>query len=104
MNLYTLELVAAPVVDGDFGPLYQALDLVPGASLTENPSAPTLLLDVVAATRNQAHIMALGIAATCGFTIVTIASASMGEEVDGGNVASLAQVERWARNAPAPAA
>lgn len=103
MNLYTLDVVAAPATDGNFDALYRVLDLVPGSSLTENPVAPSVTFDVVASNRNEAHIMAVGVASRCGFTVVSV-SATLEGRFDGGNVAGLSDVELWARNAPAPAA
>lgn len=62
MTGYTVEAVAAPVVDSDWSPLRRIIDLVPGTILLEDPEEPMLVIPVEAETPSMAFLFVDGVA------------------------------------------
>ncbi|MDZ7929419.1 MAG: hypothetical protein U5N21_04850 [Rhodococcus sp. (in: high G+C Gram-positive bacteria)] len=61
MSTYDVEVVAAPIENGDWSALRQVTDLVPGALLIEDPVEPMLVLPVDADSQGRAFLFVDGI-------------------------------------------
>jgi hypothetical protein len=66
MTAYNVEAITAPVRDGDFDKLRDAIDVIPGTILVEDPDEPTLILPVDADNPRSAHRLVDGLLKLAG--------------------------------------
>lgn len=55
MASYNVEAITGPVTDGDFDKLRDAIDVIPGTILVEDPNEPMLICPVDADNPRNAH-------------------------------------------------
>ncbi|CAN5171214.1 hypothetical protein BH11ACT4_BH11ACT4_09490 [soil metagenome] len=69
MTNFTVDVITAPVADGDWSLLRSVLDTVPGSILLEDPVEPRLLVAVDAETPLKAATFVDGVSQVIGFRI-----------------------------------
>jgi hypothetical protein len=66
MTAYNVKAITAPVKDGDFDKLRDAIDVIPGTILVEDPDEPMLIFPVDADNPRSAHKLVDGLLKLAG--------------------------------------
>lgn len=66
---FTVEVVAAPVTQGDWSTLRGVTDIIPGTILLEDPAEPMLIFPIEAETLQTAAVFVQGVMSVVGLDI-----------------------------------